>query len=266
MNLDRFFGDDSVWEQVAEVAVGANLASYPLVRSAASVADGRRTAFRVRVPKQFPGVQFRKSKRLDDRYERYARDGAHVTGQVEDSGEWLRISSHVYLPIKVGGMTILEEMPKGQQVEGGALSPSPDEACGVRGWWACGQAGESKAAAEENRMEDASDRPPPKVVERMGATQCQRPDEPTSNTAAVSQQAITKPPPADENAAETQRKRPTLFEATRRDPLGDLDEAARHLSDRINPFSDTPRGIPPSRTTWGQLPEHSRASLLAAQA
>lgn len=48
--------------------------------------------FRVQVPRPYPGVQYRRSKRLDDRYSRYAEHGTIVAGVVEDNGEWLRIS------------------------------------------------------------------------------------------------------------------------------------------------------------------------------
>merc|ERR1712217_284627 len=68
------------------------------------------STYRVQVPKPYPGVQYRKTKSLDDRYPRYAADGATVTGEIEDGGEWLRISGNVYLPTRVGAIPILERV------------------------------------------------------------------------------------------------------------------------------------------------------------
>merc|ERR1719284_1159688 len=39
--------------------------------------------FSVSVPKQYPGVQYRKSKNLSDRYQRYAEHGSVVQGVIE---------------------------------------------------------------------------------------------------------------------------------------------------------------------------------------
>merc|ERR1712113_812517 len=114
MRLDRFFSDEKAWQQVErEVANNAKLwASMKYLQ----VLDPSSGIFRVQVPKPYPGVQYRKSKRLDDRYPRYAKHGSTVTGSIEDDGEWLRIDSNLFLPMKVDNMQILQSL-SGKAVE-----------------------------------------------------------------------------------------------------------------------------------------------------
>lgn len=64
--------------------------------------------FRVTVPQGYPGVQYRRTKNLADRYKNFAKDGAVVKGNVEDSGLWLRLNDTVFLPMQVGGTQILQ--------------------------------------------------------------------------------------------------------------------------------------------------------------
>ncbi|CAK0907265.1 unnamed protein product, partial [Prorocentrum cordatum] len=72
------------------------------------------------VPNPYPGVQYRKSKNIDDRYQRYAETGATVRGQIEDNGEWLRISRDVFLPMRVGTVQILEPLAR-KEVQSAAV-------------------------------------------------------------------------------------------------------------------------------------------------
>merc|ERR1719436_1901941 len=67
--------------------------------------------FRMVVPKPYPGVQYRKSKDLNDRYKRFAENNSCVRGRVEDNGEWLKIGRDVFLPMRVGAVQILEPLP-----------------------------------------------------------------------------------------------------------------------------------------------------------
>lgn len=71
-------------------------------------------AFKVTVPKGYPGIQYRKSTNLEDRYERYAKRGTVVTGEVEDGGSWLKIGSNVFLPMRVAGLDVLEPADAGE--------------------------------------------------------------------------------------------------------------------------------------------------------
>lgn len=69
--------------------------------------------FTVRVPRGYPGIQYRKSKDLHDRTEGLvlvANEGHIVEGYVEDDGEWLRIRGDYFLPIHVGGKRVLHQL------------------------------------------------------------------------------------------------------------------------------------------------------------
>jgi len=74
---------------------------------------------------QYPGVQFRRSKNLNDRYDKYAKNGILVRGVVEDDGHWLKLSDTVFLPVRINGLQILEEVD--------------DAKSGKSLWFACGQ-------------------------------------------------------------------------------------------------------------------------------
>lgn len=102
-NLDKFFNDDKNWSQVVcEVASSSGLRS-PTAHFEYDGASVGHARFKVCVPKAYPGVQYRMSKNLEHRYPRYARQGAIVTGLVEDGGDWLRVNDHVFLPLKAAG-------------------------------------------------------------------------------------------------------------------------------------------------------------------
>mmetsp|Transcript_61478 Transcript_61478/g.197905 ORF Transcript_61478/g.197905 Transcript_61478/m.197905 type:complete len:249 (-) Transcript_61478:90-836(-) len=132
LSLDRFFGDPRAYERVAEEVAGTRQREAERTQDAGSAGA---STFRVQVPKQYPGVQYRKSKNLTDRYSRYAKSGTVVTGHVEDGGEWLRISDQVFLPMKVGGMQILEPAPRDAAVDVKAESSSTLKSL----WFACSQ-------------------------------------------------------------------------------------------------------------------------------
>jgi len=77
------------------------------------------------VPEGYPGVQYRRSKNLNDRYNRYEKNGTIVAGLIEDNGNWLRLAQGVYLPMKIGTTQILERLPNykhnsGNKVEVGS--------------------------------------------------------------------------------------------------------------------------------------------------
>jgi len=67
--------------------------------------------FRVTVPKPYPGVQYRKSMNMEDRWPRYAQTDSIVKGVIEEGGQWLRLEHNVFLPMKVGDIKILSHMP-----------------------------------------------------------------------------------------------------------------------------------------------------------
>lgn len=100
--------------------------------------------FRVKVPSQYPGVQFRRSKNLADRYPKYAMNGALMKGELEDDGMWLKLSDKVYLPMHVGGVKILE------------LERAGEAKRSI--WFPCGQA---PLQEEEEVMGNLEDPQPP---------------------------------------------------------------------------------------------------------
>lgn len=91
-SLDKLFKAEKVWQ--AAVARGPTELEL----------------FQVHVPQPYPGVQYRRSKNLEDTYLRYAKNGITVAGRLEDRGEWLRLSGDVFLPMRIGGIMILEPL------------------------------------------------------------------------------------------------------------------------------------------------------------
>mmetsp|Transcript_8028 Transcript_8028/g.29186 ORF Transcript_8028/g.29186 Transcript_8028/m.29186 type:complete len:494 (-) Transcript_8028:227-1708(-) len=62
--------------------------------------------FRVAVPNPYPGVQYRKTMNLEDKWPRFAQNGLIVKGTIVDGG-WLRLEQNVFLPMRVGAIEIL---------------------------------------------------------------------------------------------------------------------------------------------------------------
>lgn len=141
--LDKFFGDDRIWKKVDEE-----------ITTSKRTADGHRlqtggasVQYKVDVPKPYPGVQYRKSKRLDDKDHRFAENGITVSGTIEDDGEWLRVGPNTFLPMRVGMVHILHPLP-GQLVQ--ALAEPAGEAENMpRRWWACCSASDVASAQSE---------------------------------------------------------------------------------------------------------------------
>mmetsp|Transcript_135671 Transcript_135671/g.433999 ORF Transcript_135671/g.433999 Transcript_135671/m.433999 type:complete len:542 (-) Transcript_135671:361-1986(-) len=107
-SLDRFFHDESMWRRVqVEIDHGAKVRSDRIKGLGSGAVN-----FRVVVPKPYPGVQYRRTKNLEDRHAKYAENGMMVAGHVEDDGDWLRISASVFLPMRLGAIQILEPLPK----------------------------------------------------------------------------------------------------------------------------------------------------------
>lgn len=285
VNLDKFFSDERQWQRVAK-EVSSTRAKFNATMDRHSA--GR--LFRVQVPKPYPGVQYRKSKSLDDRYPRYAKHGSTVTGEVEDDGEWLRISGNVFLPMKVGTISILEPLPREACREG----TSEDDRSAR--WWACGPGpgGEPAQPAKEpcGLSQHCLSCPAYHVVvgqdgylnipeglnqhlpweEARSATQQATLDETAAALAAglgamgrgkVSAEdkshKLLNSQEAKPHAAVVAVARSLLNEQLPGNQLSNLEAANRILADPINPFSDTPRGGSPSES-----PLRSRPVSLAA--
>jgi len=88
-------------------------------------------AFIVQVPPDYPGLQYRRSKNIDDRLEFYEASGKGVYGYLEDRGKWLHVRTGLYLPVEVGNSRVLYPVmrPEGVKPTGGlgALNSSTNE-------------------------------------------------------------------------------------------------------------------------------------------
>lgn len=134
VKLDRFFDDDRCWQLVAsDVKRNQRVrlsSSFKMLESL-----GKDSCyFRVQVPRPYPGVQCRNSKKVDDRHPKYAVNGTVVLGTVEDDGEWLKLSAKTYLPMRVGAIQILEPLPEAikhaaKEVEGKSAIPQDRWCC-----------------------------------------------------------------------------------------------------------------------------------------
>merc|ERR1712039_730644 len=66
--------------------------------------------FRVQVPDPYPGIQYRKTKDINDRELKYAENRSLIKGSIEEDGEWLRTDGHGFLPMTMNGVQILERV------------------------------------------------------------------------------------------------------------------------------------------------------------
>mmetsp|Transcript_23772 Transcript_23772/g.74040 ORF Transcript_23772/g.74040 Transcript_23772/m.74040 type:complete len:344 (-) Transcript_23772:64-1095(-) len=108
--LDRFFADERCWEYVRR-EVSRTMRLRTTARLAAVPLPGKKTRFHVQVPKPYPGVQYRRSKDLNDKHPLYAKHGSKVVGEVEEDGEWVRVrGGSLYLPLRIGPVQILQPL------------------------------------------------------------------------------------------------------------------------------------------------------------
>eukprot|EP00929_Paragymnodinium_shiwhaense_P017072 TRINITY_DN12599_c0_g1_i1.p1 TRINITY_DN12599_c0_g1~~TRINITY_DN12599_c0_g1_i1.p1 ORF type:complete len:593 (+),score=149.60 TRINITY_DN12599_c0_g1_i1:81-1859(+) len=106
-------------------ATPLDLTSYQLHRKIPGT-----VSFRVNVAPPYPGVQFRKTKSLSDRYNKYAQTGEIVAGTVEDNGKWLKMGKDLYLPIMLNEVVLLQEVKKEDKMS------SMADNNGLGWWWA----------------------------------------------------------------------------------------------------------------------------------
>lgn len=117
-----------------------DLDSHERSKPPAGVQPGTRQTFVVRVPKPYPGVQLRRSKNLEDKHPRYLEDGKTVAGEVDETGKWLILAPDMYLPMEVGKIRILTPVA----LDASSSNPSqpsvpkaPKEELGLGSWWGC---------------------------------------------------------------------------------------------------------------------------------
>lgn len=260
--LDKFFGDDKIWKRVDdEIATNARAIEAPQLQD-----DSDLRHYKVEVPKPYPGVQYRRSKNLDDKYPRFAENGATVTGKVEDHGQWLRVSAHIFLPMRVGTVQILYPLP-GQPVERVAEKLAEGEKTSRSWWLSCclasdvANSAESEVVVGQDGAEGASARSPNQCrnarggqspgAEDVNATSGYQPVQqtPSQPPTQSSPAAVASPLGADDMGNDNEEgqtpplPRPlSLPEAVSRNPLSNVDAANRHFAHPINPFSDHDSG------------------------
>eukprot|EP00929_Paragymnodinium_shiwhaense_P020220 TRINITY_DN13544_c0_g1_i1.p1 TRINITY_DN13544_c0_g1~~TRINITY_DN13544_c0_g1_i1.p1 ORF type:complete len:644 (+),score=188.12 TRINITY_DN13544_c0_g1_i1:151-2082(+) len=265
--LDRFFSDDQMWQQVEQQVVGPQQQQRRPHKDGGGLGDGAqalpgggRIKFRVKVPQPYPGVQYRRSKNLEDRHQKYAKKGTIVTGVVEDSGEWLRVTDNEFLPMMVGNVKILQEYNEEPEV----IIESTGR------WWTCGptllrgdggshggnQSEQLDAPRKGSNMElnlvdqgitnaeaarrGADDMPRgrhegtqgPRLPGREGVAppSAPEPPPPQAGTSANLQ--------GPEDGSQKAQKLELLPVSIRIPPGTNLDSGTRLFSDPINPFSD----------------------------
>lgn len=251
-SLDQFFGDERNWKKVGKAIANGPKSASP--GPAARNTTGQ-VSFRIQVPKPYPGVQYRNSKCLDDRHPRYAQNGCVVSGRVEDNGEWLKVGEHVYLPMRVGSVRIMEPVPQADDPQAAASPNKQTAESGFWKWWACCSGEKSSASMDSEVIVNPDEgarfggRPQPPPAGGRGAPSADVPMAagPFGSSAASSagvglsqaqQQLQAEQHRQHLEEAEGPRSKP-LPEDVSRNPLSNLDAANRHFSKPINPFSDS---------------------------
>jgi len=238
-NLDKFFGDDHLWQQVV-AELGKSPKLFQSLEWLQVVTPQVRVQFKVQVPEPYPGIQYRRSKVLTDRYTRYAKHGTIVAGHLEDDGEWLKVADNVFLPMRVGAVEILKAMQAdvSETVSPFASGPSGRSGGANAGRWCGSETGLSPYNSAANGAPEVvpSDSMPQSHSLLLSAPD----DNPGRDLAALRSQLD-----AD---SRLQGGRSHLSQDS--GPLSHLDEASRLLSgsEPINPFTDTPRGGSPNTT------------------
>jgi hypothetical protein len=133
-SLDRFFADDHLWQQVV-TEVGKCPKLFQSLEWLQVVVPQVRVQFKVMVPEPYPGIQYRRSKVLTDRYTRYAKHGTVVAGHLEDDGEWLKVADNVFLPMKVGAIQILKAVQADPAEISSPFGPSRSDRGGSASRW-----------------------------------------------------------------------------------------------------------------------------------
>jgi hypothetical protein len=108
--LDLLFADERLWQLISS-EVSKSMKLRATLGHKQEPMPGKSLRFRVQVPKPYPGVQYRKSKDLNDKYPRYAKHGSTIVGEVEADSEWVKVRG-MYLPMRLGPMQILELLPE----------------------------------------------------------------------------------------------------------------------------------------------------------
>lgn len=228
--LDRFFDDVQNWMLVVKEVGKTSKASQ------SQSSTGQHQMFRVRVPKPYPGVQLRKSMNLDDKHPRFLEDGKIVSGTLDESGAWLILGSDNFLPTVVGTLRILE--PVASQSDGShagkAGTPKKvteeSDAAGKASpsWWSCCSGASAASGSTEvfvSPTENAAGRGNSHDSGVAGSSK-------VPNASGQSSLGLPGSPPASNSSDAAFRQA--------KDYSTGVTQLPRHISNPIDPFSDSP--------------------------
>mmetsp|Transcript_15409 Transcript_15409/g.26967 ORF Transcript_15409/g.26967 Transcript_15409/m.26967 type:complete len:541 (-) Transcript_15409:150-1772(-) len=242
--LDQFFQNDRSWDKVVEEV---EKSSKKVVENRS---PGAKKMFRVQVPKPYPGVQLRKSKRLDDKHPRFLEDGKVVSGEVDETGRWLMIGPENYLPMEVGAIRILQEVenqdiqpvskPKKPKSE---AAPTTVEQPSV--WWGCcaGAAAAAVASGSTDLLVTNNDTNQSQTGRGMSsdsalAGSAQGPNATNQDRGFAA--AGSPPPSSGSGLAFRQSGHQAPPGKTHLEDYTSAGDLPGHLANPIDPFSDSP--------------------------
>jgi len=193
------------------------------------ILPGQVQTFRISVPQPFPGVQLRKSPNIDDKHDRFLQDGKEVRGKVDPTGQWVKLKSKHYLPVKVGLIQVLHPVdPQEPPPQSSEVAPTVDDETGF--WWTC-CAGSAVIASEAHDLHVA----PQDRTGDDGELQGSGPSGPSGDLQGDLQgfKYVVPAAQASGGLSGTASKAPGL----RPEAPGVVD-LPRHISHPIDPFSD----------------------------
>lgn len=198
-------------------AAGVGTAETPAEASSRPILPGHVQTFRISVPQPFPGVQLRRSPKIDDKHDRFLQDGKEVRGKVDATGEWVKLKSKHYLPVKVGQIQVLHPVETHEEP-----TPASPEVLPVEEdpsfWWSCCAGSAVIASIEANDLHVA---PQDRAAEREhDGLEGEMPVSPVTN------KMVTGGAPTSKAPASLRPEAPTVV------------DLPRHISHPIDPFSD----------------------------
>lgn len=120
--------------------------------------------FQVRVPLEHPGVTYRRTMRLEDRYDDHAPNGSYLDGVVEEGGMWVRTNvphrtEDVFVPMRLGDLQLLQAVESSSP----AAASSAVGAAAAYSWQA---GGGQAAAAPQSARRGSPPQPRPEVAKQ----------------------------------------------------------------------------------------------------
>lgn len=196
-------------------------AETPAEASFRPILPGHVQTFRISVPQPFPGVQLRKSPNIDDKHDRFLQDGKEVRGKVDATGEWVKLKSKHYLPVKVGQIQVLHPVETHEEpVPATTEVPQLTEEDPSSFWWSCCAGSAVIASIEANDLHVApQDRASEREHDGLEGPG-EMPVSPVANKMVTGGAPMSKAPTSLRPEAHT------------------VVDLPRHISHPIDPFSD----------------------------